>query len=145
MSQPTIEDAHLLLKLYELRRDPTFRLARTWFAASFHPLTTEEFVSLCPAGSDQEAYFRMVYSYWEMASSFVTAGVLNEELFIHNSSELLLVWERIRPLVPQWRVVWKNPQTVKHMEEVARRAACYLNDGHPKAHATFVTNIQVIS
>jgi len=142
MSRPTVEEAQLLLSLYELRRDPTFRLARKWFAASFHPLTTEEFLSLCPAGSDQEVYFRMVYSYWEMASSFVTSGVLNEELFVHNSSELLLVWERIRPLVPQWRLAWNNPRTVKNIEEVARRAACYLNHGHPEAHATYVANTQ---
>lgn len=143
--ESTFEDAQLLLSLYELRRDPTFRLARKWFAASFHPQTTEEFLSICPAGSDQEAYFRMVYSYWEMAASFVTAGVVTEELFVHNSSEFLLVWERIRPLVPQWRVAWNNPRTVRHMEEVAHRAACYLNDGHPEAHATFAANIRVIS
>jgi hypothetical protein len=142
MSCPTFQDAQLLLSLYELRREPTFRLARKWFAASFHPLTTQEFLSLCPAGSDQEAYFRMVYSYWEMASSLVTAGILNEELFVHNSSELLLVWERIRPLVSQWRFAWNNPKTVKNIEEVALRAARYLNEGHPEAHATYVANIQ---
>ena len=94
MSPSTFKDAQLLLAMYDLRRKPTLRLARKWFAASFHPITTEELAPLCPAGSEQEASFRMVYSYWEMASSFVTAGVLNEDLFVHNSSELLFVWKK---------------------------------------------------
>ena len=84
----------------------------------------------------------MVYSYWEMASSFVTAGILNEELFVHNSSELLMVWERLRPFTPQWRAAWNNPQTIKNLEDVASRAVRYLNAGHPDAHATFVAHTQ---
>lgn len=143
MRSPTFNDAQLLLSLYQLRQDLLFREARKWFAASFRPRTIEEFLDLCPAGSDQEAYFRMVYSYWEMASSFVTAGILDEDLFIHNSSELLLVWERIRPLVPQWRLAWNNPKTVKNIEEVASRAARYLNEGHPEAYSSFVANTLV--
>jgi hypothetical protein len=137
---PTYQDAKLLLFLYELRREPTFRQAQQWFLSLFHPQTAEEFLSICPAGSEHETYFRMVYSYWEMAASLVTAGILNEELFVHNSSEFLQVWERIRILVPEWRRAWNNPQTVKNMEEVALRAAHYLNKGHPEAHATFVAN-----
>jgi hypothetical protein len=46
---------------------------------------------------------------------------------------------------PQWRLAWTNPRTVKNIEEVARRAACYLNLGHPEAHATFVANTQASS
>jgi hypothetical protein len=138
--RPTYQDAQLLLSLYELRRETKFRQARQWFLSSFLPQTAEEFLSTCPSGSEQETFFRMVYSYWEMAASLVTAGILNEELFVHNSSELLQVWERIRILVPEWRRAWNNPQTVKHMEEVAFRAERYLNSGHPEAHATFVAN-----
>ncbi len=84
----------------------------------------------------------MVYSYWEMASSFVTAGLVDETLFIHNNSELLQVWERIRVLVPAWRQAWNNPLIVKNMEEVAQIAANYLNQADCKASATFVAKMR---
>ena len=36
-SVPTYEDAKLILKLYELRRDEKLRQAREWFARKFFP------------------------------------------------------------------------------------------------------------
>lgn len=134
--------ARLLLSLYELRREPKMRQAREWFLSSFRPDSVSDFPRICPPGSDQETFFRMVYSYWEMASSFVTAGIVDENLFVHNNSELLQVWERIRVLVPRWRVAWKNPLIVKHMEEVAQKAVDYLNRANPEAHATFVAKMR---
>jgi hypothetical protein len=83
----------------------------------------------------------MVYSYWEMAASFVTAGLIDQRLFVHNSSELLQVWERIRVLVPAWRQAWNSPLTLKNMEAVAAIAVDYLNQGNPEAYATFVSKM----
>jgi hypothetical protein len=134
--------ACLLLSLYELRREPKMRVAREWFLSSFWPETVDDFPRICPPGSDQEVFFRMVYSYWEMASSFVTAGIVDENLFIHNNSELLQVWERMCVLVPPWRRAWNNPLIVKNMEEVARKAVDYLNRADPEAHATFVAKMR---
>ncbi len=94
--QATFDDVTLLLRLYEMRRDDRMREARQWFAASFKPKTYEEFLSACPPGSEQNASYRMVTSYWEMVSSFVTAGVLNDELFFQSGRELLFCWERVR-------------------------------------------------
>lgn len=134
--------ADLLLSLYELRRESKMREARHWFLASFRPRTAGEFLILCPPGSVQEGYFRMVYSYWEMAASFVIAGVIDQYLFVHNNSELLQVWERIRVLVPAWREAWNNPLTLKHMEAVAEMAIDYLTQGHPEAYTTFVSKMR---
>lgn len=91
----THEDANLLLRLYELHREEKLRKAREWFMKNFHAGTMEEFQKLCPLGSEENAVYRMVVSYWDMAASFVTAGVLHEKLFTQNSRELLFVWERI--------------------------------------------------
>src|SRR5258708_2817486 len=85
----TYEDANLLLRLYELRREDKLRQARDWFTKKFKVSTLEEFQKLCPQGSEEHAYFRMVTSYWDMAASFVTGGVLHEELFMQNSREIL--------------------------------------------------------
>src|SRR5579872_3525093 len=85
----TYEDANLLLRLYDLRREEKLRAARDWFAKNFHAGTMEETQKLCPFGSEENTYFRMVVGYWDMAASFVTAGVLHQELFAQNSRELL--------------------------------------------------------
>jgi hypothetical protein len=115
----TYEDANLLLRLYELRREDKLRQARDWFTKNFHANTMEEFQKLCPPGSEANAYYRMVVGYWDMAASFVTNGVLHQELFMQNSRELLFVWERIRELVPHLREAFKNPNASKNLETIA--------------------------
>jgi L-rhamnose mutarotase len=115
----TYDDANLLLRLYELRREEKLRAARDWFAKNFHASTLEEMQKLCPMGSQENAYLRMVTGYWDMAASFVTSGVLHQELFAQSSREMLFVWIRISDIIPAWREVSKNPDIVKNMETVA--------------------------
>lgn len=115
----TYDDANLLLRLYELRRDDKLRVARDWFMKNFHVETIEELQKLCPPGSEENAYFRMVTSYWEMAASFVTSGVLHQELFNKNSSELLFVWIRVSDIAPALRDTFNNPDTFGNIETVA--------------------------
>jgi len=115
----TYEDANLLLRLYELRREERLRNARDWFMKNFRASTMEEFQKLCPLGSKENAFYRMVVSYWEMAASFVTGGILHQSLFAQNSRELLFVWERIRDVVPPLRETFKNSNIARNMETVA--------------------------
>ena len=115
----TYEDATLLLRLYELRRDDRMRTARTWFSRSFRAGTLKEFDKLCPGGSEENASFRMVVSYWEMAASFVTRGILHQDLFMQNSSELGLVWEQIRRIAPALRDKFQNQNLFSNIERVA--------------------------
>lgn len=115
----THDDAQLLLRLYELRREEKMRTARNWFMRNFRAETLEQFQDLCPLGSEENAYYRMVVSYWEMAASFVAMGVLHHELFGQNCRELVLVWERIRDIVPAVREDFKNENLARNIETVA--------------------------
>jgi len=117
--RPTYEDANLLLRLYELRREARLRKAREWFIKNFHASTMEEFQKLCPPNSEENAFYRMVVSYWDMAASFVAAGILHEGLFTQNSRELLLVWERIHDIVPALRKTFKNANLSRSLETTA--------------------------
>lgn len=140
-TQPTYEDANLILRLYELRRDDRMRQARDWFAVNFRPKTVEEFQKLAPPGSGMHASFRQVTSYWEMAASFVTSGVLNKELFFQNGQEMLLVYERVRALLPELRAAGKNPHSLENLETVAKEFIEWHNRRAPEAHAAFVSRI----
>lgn len=136
-SQPGYEDANLILRLYELRREETMRAARKWYARKFQAATLEELNALCPPGSQENDYFRMVVTYWEMAASFVTSGVLNTELFFQSSTELLLVWERVSTVAPLLRESRKNAALYRNLEVVAAMLGQYMNRNSPGAYQAF--------
>jgi hypothetical protein len=141
MTQATYDDANLLLHLYELRREPKMREARAWFVSSFKPKTLAELQALCPPGSDNNAQMRMVTSYWDMAASFVTAGVLNPELFFVNNRELLVVWLRAQHVVAELRTTFKDPGFWKNLETVGNQYAEYLNRTSPGTLEAFTARI----
>ena len=111
-NQATYDDANLILRLYELRREEKLRRAREWFGANFHAATLEDVNRIAPQGSEENAYMRMVISYWDMAASFVVSGILNQELFFKTNGECLFVWERVRHLAPAIRAMTKNPKSL---------------------------------
>src|SRR5436189_2059671 len=117
-NQATYEDANLILRLYELRREEKMRVAREWFMRNYRAKSLEEAMQIIPMGSQENAYFRMVASYWEMAASFVTSGVLNQDLFFESNGELLLVWERVKAILPAFRAMTKNPDSWKNLEKL---------------------------
>src|SRR5689334_8289349 len=117
-TKATYDDANLILRLYELRREEKLRQARDWFAGNFKASTMEDLMKVVPPGSKENAYFRMLVGYWEQAAAFVNAGVLNRELFYETNGELLFVWERIKDVAPHFRGWIKNPKAWHNLEEV---------------------------
>jgi hypothetical protein len=137
----TYDDVNVILRLYELRREARMRQAREWFVRAFYAKTLEEAQQLCPPGSEHNAFFRMVTSYWDMAASFIRGGVLHQELFFESNRELLLVWERIRPIVPELRKFNKDPQYLGNLEEVAGEFAAWVGKRGPEAYEAFVQRV----
>ena len=111
-------DADLILKLYDLRREEVMRAARTWFF-TFNPKSIEDFVDVMTG--DNSAYYRMVVSYWDMASSFVNNEAIDEQMFNDANGEHLFVFAKLEPFLPELRAMYKNPQYLEHLEKVVRR------------------------
>jgi hypothetical protein len=100
----TTDDAGLILKLYELRTEATMRKARAWMTGEFFPETPEEFFAISNArGAEENAWYRQVTSYWEMAAAFVLHGALNAELFVDCNSEPFYLYAKFLPLLPEIR------------------------------------------
>jgi hypothetical protein len=133
----TYDDANLILRLYELRREEKLREARDWFGMNFRAKSMEEIMQKIPPGSKENAYFRMVVSYWEMAASLVNSGVLNRDLFFQSNGELLGVWERVRHILPQFRAFTKNPQAWKNLETLGNAYIEHLKSQGPEAYSGF--------
>ena len=138
----TYEDANLILRLYEMRREEKMREARTWFTKSFHCATLEEYMQLAPMGSPESAHARQVITYWEMVASLITSGVLNEHLFFQSGMELLLVWVRISDLAPGMRVAFKNPGLYANLESVAQRYQQHIGAEAAEAFAARVRGMK---
>lgn len=138
MAQATYDDVNLLLRLYDMRREEKLRAARTWFVTNFKPKTFAEMNALCGPGTDGNAMFRQSISYWDMVASFVTSGVLNEELFFQSNRELLLFWVRLKPVVSEVRAAFKDPNAWKNLETVAEAFAKHLG---PEIYEAFAARV----
>lgn len=121
MGQVTHDQANLMLRLYELRREPKMRQAREWYVANFNPQTPEDVFKIAPPGSQENAYMRMVNSYWEMATNMVGRGLIDEEFFFENSGEQWIVWDRVRHIAPAMRTTMKNPHIFENLEAHCKR------------------------
>jgi hypothetical protein len=141
--RPTYDDANLILHLYEMRREERMRRARAWFTANFKVKSWEELQKLAPAGTDENASYRMVITYWDMVASFVTSGVLHQELFFQSGREMLLVWERVKSVLPDIREQYKDPHLWSHLEQVGREFAGYFKGRSADGYEAFLKRIGV--
>ena len=115
------EHVNLLLKIYDLRREQKLRAARQWFMMEFHANSLEDYRQKYTAGSDEEAYIRMVTSYWDMVAAIVNHGAIDDDLFLETTGEHFLVWEKYKHLVPAIRSMFKNPFFLHNLEKLAER------------------------
>jgi hypothetical protein len=103
MRRPTPADADLLLRLYEMRREPELRRARQWFLTDFKPQGWLEIKLRYLTHSDEDRRFRMTTSYWEMVGTLVNRGVLHAELFFDHTGEDIVTWDRCRSWIAEAR------------------------------------------
>jgi len=114
------ESATLLIRLYELRRDPMMREARNWYARSFNPASVEEMLQAL--GGPNSAHFRMVTSYWDMASSFVLHGAIDEQMFTDSNGEHLVVFAKVEPFLDEYRSKTGNPVYLASLEKLVMKS-----------------------
>jgi len=109
------EEADLILKLYDLRREATMRKAREWYFREFNPQSVAD-ISAVMFG-EQGGYLRMVWSYWDMAAALVNHGAISGELFNDTNGEYLGVFLKMEPLLTAARVEI-GPQLLANVEKL---------------------------
>jgi hypothetical protein len=119
MSSTPYESATLLIRLYELRREPTMREARNWFAREFNPSTIDELTQALMGPNS--GHFRMVTSYWDMAASFVLNGAIDEQMFNDANGEQIGVFAKMEPFLAEYRTRMGNPKYLSQLEQVVMR------------------------
>lgn len=110
------ESAQLVLKLFELRREPVLREARTWFIREFHPDTIADVEAAL--ASEHNPKLRMVVGYWDMAASLVAHGAIDRQMFLDANGEIFATFSKIHPLLSEIRETAALPGFAKHLEDV---------------------------
>ena len=124
----THEDADLILKLYDLRREATMREARNWMF-TFNPTSIQDIMDVMIG--EHSGHYRMVISYWEMAAAMVNNGSIDEKLFHETNGEHLFVYSKIEHLIPELRAMFSSQEFLLNLETLVKRIPDYetkLND-----------------
>lgn len=108
-------EADLILKLYDLRREPVMRQAREWFAMEFNPESIADVKNTM--FSEHSGHLRMVMSYWDMAAALVNNGAISLDLFNDTSGEYFVVFSRLEPLLTELRATM-GPQFMANLERL---------------------------
>jgi hypothetical protein len=109
------EEAGLILKLYELRREETMRKARDWYFREFSPESLEDFNHAI--FGEHSGHLRMVITYWDMAAALVNNGAISLELFNDSNGEHIGVFSKIEPLLGEIRAAY-GPQFAANCEKL---------------------------
>ena len=115
------KDAELILKLYELRREPELRKARDWWLWTFSPLSADDFLKVASAsGSQENNWLRQGGGYWGMAAALVRRGLLDEELFLRPacSGEMFFIFAKVYPFLTELREKSGDPEMFLDVEKV---------------------------
>jgi hypothetical protein len=121
MGQATHDQANLLLRLYELRRETRLREARAWYSGKFWADSADEVLKKYPPGSEANTSFRMVTSYWEMACGMVNRGLIDDEMFFESGAEFWFVWQKLKPIASELRAMYHNPIAFRQIETTSDR------------------------
>lgn len=127
MRKPNHADAELLIKLYEMRREPELRKARAWFGSQEFT-SPDEVAAIYGTGSDEDRWLRMQVTYWDMVAALVNHGVLHEELFFDTNGEDIFVWKKVEPWIGAVRAKMR-PTYLHNLESCATRHAAWRQKG----------------
>lgn len=109
------EEGQLILKLYELRREETMRIARDWYFREFAPASMADVNGAM--FSKNSGHLRMVLSYWDMAAALVNNGAIDLELFNASNGEHIGVFSKVELLLPEIRQAY-SPEFLINLEKL---------------------------
>jgi len=110
--------AGVMLKLYELRTESALRQARAWFAFEFHPTSARDVLSTWLGPGHESAPYRMVTSYWDMATSLVLQEAIPADMFNAANTEHIALYAKLRPFLSAVRAATKYPDYLANVERV---------------------------
>jgi len=100
---PDHHDAELVMKLYDLRREPVMRESRAQINRDFWPKSADDVLAVVKSDHPLNAALRQTSTYWEMAYGMVKHGILHAEYMLESNGEGLLLFARMEPYLAEYR------------------------------------------
>ena len=116
---PDYQDADLILRVYEMRREAVMRASRDAFNSRFWPANYDDVKAITVGGHELNAAYRQLGTYWEMVYGLVKHGVVHTEFFMETNGEGLFMYAKLEPYLEQLRTDF-NPNILRNTEWVAR-------------------------
>jgi hypothetical protein len=119
---PDHHDAELVLKIYDLRREPVMRESRAAINAKFWPRTAEEAIAVTANDHPLNVAFRQTSGYWEMVYGMARHGIVHADFLVENNGEGLFLFARVEPYLAAFRAA-ASPRSFRNSEWVALNSA----------------------
>lgn len=100
---PDYQDADIVLRLYDMRREPIMRESRRALIMGWAPTTLEECVAVMAGDHPLNAAYRQVSTYWEMAYGMIKHGIVHGDYMMESNGEGILIFSRVEPWLAQVR------------------------------------------
>jgi hypothetical protein len=100
---PDHHDAEIILKLYELRREPVMRDSRDAINRTFWPKSWEDVAAVMKPDHPLNAAFRQIGTYWEMVYGMAKHGVVHADFLMESCGEGMVLLAKMRPYLEQYR------------------------------------------
>ena len=118
---PDHHDAQLVLQLYDLRREAVMRQSRETMG-KFLPRTFEDVQAVLQPTHPQNAAYRQVSSYFEMAYGMARHGIVNPDYLAENTAEGLFLFAKIHPFLEPLRAA-TSPLAFQNAEWLLQHSA----------------------
>ncbi len=112
---PDHHDGELVIRLYELRREPVMRESRAMILSKYWPASADEATAVVKAEHPMNAAYRQVQSYWEMVYGMAHAGIVHPDYLIEYNTEGLFLFARVQPYLDAMRAA-HTPRAFRHAE-----------------------------
>ena len=100
---PDYQDADLVLRVYEMRREPVMRASRDAINGKFWPQNYDEAKAVTVTTHECNAAYRQTGTYWEMVYGLVKHGIVDAEYFMETNGEGIFLLAKMEPYIEQIR------------------------------------------
>lgn len=116
-TKATSADAQIVLQLYDFRREAEMRKARN-FIANFWPQSADDILNLAMSfGSQENAWMRQVFGYWDMAACLALRGAIHPGLAYDTLGEMWFVYAKVKPFLKEYRQKMGVPEAFANIEK----------------------------
>lgn len=115
---PDHHDAEIVMRLYDLRREPVMRESRDAIMTKFWPRSFEDVLAVTKREHELNRPWRQVGTFWEMAYGMVRHYIVHAEYFLESNGEGFFLFAKVQPYLEDYRRE-VNPLAFRNAEWVA--------------------------